>query len=74
MTNKECGQKWLRKDVSGHVIRRDPDCGEKAISNVLTNEMMPNIDMFGPGGNDICVGNGTGTLVVTVNRKRFWRR
>jgi hypothetical protein len=32
---------------------------------MLTNEMMPNINMFGSGGDNICVGDGTGALVIT---------
>ena len=43
----------------------DPCCSKGAIVEVLSDEMVSNINVFSSGGDDVCVGNGTGTLVIT---------
>ena len=65
--------KRFRQDVGSHVIRRNPECIERSLGNVLTNEMMANIDVLCPRRYGIGVGNSAGALIVAENGKRFWR-
>ena len=71
MMKKESWRKGFGENVGGHVIRRDPCSGKWTVVDVLVDEMMADINVFGPGGDDIGVGDSAGTLVIAENRKWF---
>ena len=54
--------KWLGKDVGSHVRCRDPHSREGTISDVVTDKVMANINMFGPGGDSVRFCNNTRTV------------
>ena len=70
MMEEECRLEWFCENVSSHIGGRDPSGDESPIIEMLTNEMVANIDVFGARGNDVGVGNGACTLVVAENWKR----
>ena len=71
MMEEECRLEWFCENVSSHIGGRDPSGDESPIIEMLTNEMMSNIYVLGPGGYDIRVGNGTRTLIITENGKWY---
>ena len=65
MVKKECCQERFCENIGSHIRGGDPCCSKGAIVEVLSDEMVSNINVFSSGGDDVCVGNGTGTLVIT---------
>lgn len=61
--------KWLGKDVGSHVRCRDPHSREGTISDMVTDKVMANINMFGSRRDSVGFGDDAGTLIVTENRK-----
>jgi len=71
MTKGErCGKRF-GKNIGCHITRRKPNCSERSVIDVLTNKMVADIDVFGSGGDGICICNGTSTLIVAEDRERL---
>ena len=61
---KRVSKVGVHEYVGSHVGSWDPCGNERAIGEVLTYEMMADVDMFGSGGDGVCACNGAGTLVI----------
>ena len=70
MFNEE--RKWKRfgKNVGRHIRSRYPVCTKSTIGNMVANEVMPNINVFGPGSNGRAIGESAGALIVGDKWKR----
>ena len=64
MMYKECRQQQFCKDVRSHVGCGDPCSDEGSTVEMLANEVMANVYMFGSGRDDIRVGDGTCALII----------
>ena len=72
MFEKKQREKRFHKDVGSHVGSRYPICLERAFRNVITNEMVVDINMFRMRGYHFRFNKGKGALVVTEKRERLW--
>ena len=71
MVKKQSRKKWFGKYIGSHIIRRKPECSKGAVIDVVANEVMANINVLSPRGNNIRFRDGTRTLIITENRKRM---
>jgi len=74
MFDKERKSEWFRENVGGHVRGGYPICTESTIVNMVADEMMTDVYVFGSGSNCGVVGKRTCTLIVGKERKRTGNR
>ena len=74
MLEKKWREKRFCKYVSCHVGGRYPICLERTFGNVIVNEMIADINVFGTRRYHFRFNKGEGTLVVTEKWKRLWNR
>ena len=72
MTSKKSGQEGFGKNICNHVICSNPGRCERSVCEVLPNEMMTNVYVFGMRGYGICICDGTSALIITKDGKRWW--
>ena len=67
-------RKGFGKDVGCHVGCGDPCCCERAVVEMLADEVMMNIYMFGSGRYYVGIGDSACALVVAIywERSRRW--
>jgi len=68
--NKERERKWFCEDIRWHIGSRYPIGTKSTIVDVIANEMMANVDMFGTGSNSRTICKRTGTLIIGEERER----
>ena len=64
------------ENVGRNIRGGDPICTKSTVGNVITDEMVLNIDMFGTRGDRGVIHQSASTLVVREKRKwtRKWKR
>ena len=70
MTRENRKWKRFRKNISRHICSRYPGSRKRAIENMVTNKMVPYINVLGMSRDSRRVGEGTRGLVITEDRER----
>ena len=70
MTSESRHRKRLRKDISRHISSGNPGSRERAVEDMVTNEMVTDINVLGTGRDSRSVRERTRSLVVAKNWER----